>query len=99
MTKAATTAAVTLRMAIRRIHMVGAGVGEMAGAIILTSTGTMTGRDIPASVAIIRSSFTAAAQLVMRAAASTAAEEAFMVVAEEATAAVAAIVEDLFSDR
>ena len=74
MTKAATTAAVTLRMAMRRTHMVGEGVGEMAGAIVLTSTSTTTGRDIPATAVIILSSTTAAAALSsgMKAAASTA---------------------------
>ena len=98
MTKAATTAAVTLRMAMRRTHMVGEEVGEMAGAIVLTSTSTIPGRDITVR-AIIRSSITVAVRLVMWAAASTAAEafmvvaEAFTVAAEEDTAAVAAIVE------
>jgi hypothetical protein len=67
----------------------------MAGGIILTSTGTMTGRDIPASAAIIRSFITVAARLVMRAAASTPVVAAFMVAAAEGMAAVAAIVEDL----
>ena len=87
MTKAATTAAVTLRMAMRRTHMVGAGVGEMAGAIVLASTSTIRGRDITATAAIIRSFTTAAVRLVMRAA------EASTVEVEEDTAVVAAIVE------
>jgi hypothetical protein len=67
--------------------MVGEGVGEMAMAIILTSTSTVPGRDIPASAAIIRSFFMVAARLGMQAAASTAVVEAFTVVVEAFTVA------------
>ncbi len=61
MTKAATTAEGTLRMVMGRTHTAGAGVGEMAGAIILTLTSTIPGRDITDTAATIRSSTTAEA--------------------------------------
>ena len=54
-------AEVTLRMAMRRTHMVWVGVGEMAGAIVPASTFTMRGKDITAAAAIIRSSTMVAA--------------------------------------
>jgi hypothetical protein len=79
-------------MDMRLTHTVGEEVGEMAGAIVLISTSTIPGRDIPATAAIIRSFTTLAVRLGMRAAASTAAVEAFMVEVVEDTVAVAAVI-------
>src|SRR5580700_9120026 len=98
MTKAATTAGVTPHMAMGRTRTVGVGVGEMAGAIVPTSTAAMRGKDTTAVTVITQSSTTVAAVGMRAAAASTVAAsvEAMVVVAVEATvAAVAVIVEIL----
>ena len=77
-------------MAMRRTHMDGEAVGAMAGAIVLTSTNTMLGRDIPATAGIIRSSI-----IVVAAVAASTPVEVFTVVVAEATAVVVAIAEPL----
>jgi hypothetical protein len=70
--------------------MVWEAVGEMAGAIVLTSTNTMPGRDIPGTAGIIRSSI-----IVVAAVAASTPVEVFTVVVAEATAVVVAIAEPL----
>jgi hypothetical protein len=76
-------------MAMHRTHMVGVGVGEMAGAIILASTPAMRGKDTTAAAVIIRSSTTAAAAAGKRAAAVEA-------MAAGAMAGVVAAIDEIF---
>jgi hypothetical protein len=68
--------------------MVWEAVGEMAGAIVLTSTNTMLGRDIPATAGIIRSSI-----IVVAAVAASTPVAVFTAEVVEATAEAAAIAE------
>jgi hypothetical protein len=75
--------------------MVWEGVGEMAGAIILTSTSTIPGRDIPAMAVIIRSSIMVVAASRMWAAAASTRVEVFTVEVVEVMAAAVAIAEPL----
>src|SRR6202451_2388177 len=87
MTQAATTAGIIRRMAMRRTHMVSAGAGEMAGAIVPASTFTIRGKTIGAAAAITRRSTTVAAEASTLASAST----AVVVVAVMAVVAIAEI--------
>lgn len=78
-------AEVTLRMAMRRTHMVWVGVGAMAGAIVPALRWAMRGKDTIAAAAIIRSSTTVAAVEV----AATMVAEGVVMAVEEAMAAAA----------